>query len=378
MQLARGTVSVVDKGGQIYQRIWCGYEAYITLMESKPGYCWDVYTAGCFGGVAAGVTDGLAETDDGQVGRKKRREEPFPLALARQSLGITVETSSASVEDDRKHILNSMVGADDLDATPPQSDVRYDELNGLIRAKFAAATLRKAFTENAAGDFLRTLAGGSLGVLHLNLEDCDGFGDEEARQLAASMPTGVKECDLKLRPHMPAFAAAGGYAKLMENCTSIDLCKNDLGTNEVEALAASLSGNVSLTECNVRDNNLDATSATLLTKVAREKSIMLFGIKHGQVEADLSKQHLGLADAILIASDLSVTPSLIECNLCNNSLGVEGWTIIFNALRNSPTSKITTWDLSNESIGPEIAKPLAEYISVTTSVTSVWTPAHQP
>ena len=135
---------------------------------------------------------------------------------------------------------------------------------------------------------------------------------------------------------------------------------------------------VSLTECNVRDNNLDATSATLLTKVAREKSIMLFGIKHGQVEADLSKQHLGLADAILIASDLSVTPSLIECNLCNNSLGVEGWTIIFNALRNSPTSKITTWDLSNESIGPEIAKPLAEYISVTTSVTSVWTPAHQP
>jgi hypothetical protein len=44
MKLARGTVSVVDKGGQIYQRIWCGYEAYITLMESKPGYCWDAYS----------------------------------------------------------------------------------------------------------------------------------------------------------------------------------------------------------------------------------------------------------------------------------------------------------------------------------------------
>ena len=72
-----------------------------------------------------------------------------------------------------------------------------------------------------------------------------------------------------------------------------------------------------------------------------------------------------------IANALKVTASLTECNLRKNSLGVEGWTIIFNALRDSPTSKITTWDLSNESLGPEIAKPLAEYISVSASVTKV-------
>ena len=78
-----------------------------------------------------------------------------------------------------------------------------------------------------------------------------------------------------------------------------------------------------------------------------------------------------MVDAILIASDLSVSASLTECNLRNNSLGVEGWTIIFNALRDSPTSKITTWDLSYEHLGPEIAKPLAEYISVSASLTEV-------
>ena len=65
------------------------------------------------------------------------------------------------------------------------------------------------------------------------------------------------------------------------------------------------------------------------------------------------------------------TASLTECNLRNNRLGVEGWTIIFNALRDSPTSTITTWDLSHERLGPEIAKPLAEYISVTSSITSL-------
>ena len=52
-------------------------------------------------------------------------------------------------------------------------------------------------------------------------------------------------------------------------------------------------------------------------------------------------------------------------------MGVEGWTIIFNALRDSPTSKITTWDLSYEYLGPEIAKPLAEYISVSASLTKI-------
>ena len=62
---------------------------------------------------------------------------------------------------------------------------------------------------------------------------------------------------------------------------------------------------------------------------------------------------------------------MTECDLNNNSLGVEGWTIVFNTLRDSPTSKITTWDLSGESLGPGIAKPLSDYISVTAPITSV-------
>ena len=72
-----------------------------------------------------------------------------------------------------------------------------------------------------------------------------------------------------------------------------------------------------------------------------------------------------------IADALRVSPSLTECKLLSNKLGVEGWTIIVNALHDSPTSKITKWDLSNERLGPEIAKPLAEYISVTAPLTSV-------
>ena len=62
--------------------------------------------------------------------------------------------------------------------------------------------------------------------------------------------------------------------------------------------------------------------------------------------------------------------ALLECvNVRGNNLGVEGWTSIFSALLNSPTSKITTWDLSGENLGPGIATPLAEYLgSTATSV----------
>ena len=72
-----------------------------------------------------------------------------------------------------------------------------------------------------------------------------------------------------------------------------------------------------------------------------------------------------------IAEALRVSPSMTVCDLRKNTLGVEGWTIIFNALRDSTVSKITTWDLSGESLGPGIAEPLAKYLAVTASLTSL-------
>jgi len=77
-----------------------------------------------------------------------------------------------------------------------------------------------------------------------------------------------------------------------------------------------------------------------------------------------------------IADALRVNGVLTKCKLKKNQLGVPGWTAIFNALCDSPTSKIVEWDLRYESLRfaslePEIAKPLAEYISATGSLTSL-------
>ena len=43
----------------------------------------------------------------------------------------------------------------------------------------------------------------------------------------------------------------------------------------------------------------------------------------------------------------------------------------FNSLRDSTVSKITTWNLSGESLGPGIAEPLAKYLAVTASMTAL-------
>ena len=72
-----------------------------------------------------------------------------------------------------------------------------------------------------------------------------------------------------------------------------------------------------------------------------------------------------------LADALSLNPSLTECKLRGNQLRKEGWTAIFTALRDSKVSKISTWDLHDENGIAESVKVLAEYISVSASLTQV-------
>ena len=58
-------------------------------------------------------------------------------------------------------------------------------------------------------------------------------------------------------------------------------------------------------------------------------------------------------------------------SLRGNNLGTEGWCAIFGALRDNKDNKIETWDLSSLGIDSEIAKVLAEYLSVSTAVRSL-------
>ena len=58
-------------------------------------------------------------------------------------------------------------------------------------------------------------------------------------------------------------------------------------------------------------------------------------------------------------------------SLRNNKLGDKGWTALFKALCENKGDKIESWDLSIEGVGPETAKALADYISVSPALKSV-------
>ena len=115
----------------------------------------------------------------------------------------------------------------------------------------------------------------------------------------------------------------------------MDLSGNDLGPEGAKAIAPAIRDSRSLTECSVRGNQLNVESAMALAKVATERRVMLFGITHDQIEADLQGKDLKAPDAVLIANDISVSHSLSSIDISKNMLGDEGKSAIAKAIARS-------------------------------------------
>ena len=148
-------------------------------------------------------------------------------------------------------------------------------------------------------------------------------------------------------------------------------CYHPRNTVGITAIADAIRASSSLTAVNLLKNDFDVEVATMLAQISREKKITLCGIMADQTEADFNNRELGPADAILIAASLEFRGSLTECDLRKNNLGKEGWCAVFDALRDSPQNTIAKWDLYNEGIDAEIVKSLAAYIAVSRSLSSI-------
>ena len=80
----------------------------------------------------------------------------------------------------------------------------------------------------------------------------------------------------------------------------------------IEAIADALRVNASLTSISLLRNKFDTEAATLLLKVKEEKPTLktLCGLTHEETALDYSYHGLGPADAMLLAPELGVMPSL--------------------------------------------------------------------
>ena len=122
--------------------IWSGSHASHTLFIAFR----QVYTAveGLSDADAVGITDGPAyshryrQLEDAEI--KAERECFFPMERSRRAFAIELQNAEASKLEDKKRILDAIAGG--VSVAGEERASRYAELNGVLRGRFAAASLR--------------------------------------------------------------------------------------------------------------------------------------------------------------------------------------------------------------------------------------------
>ena len=164
--------------------------------------------------------------------------------------------------------------------------------------------------------------------------------------------------------------AIAEYVAVSCALTSLDLWGNDIGAAGGVAIGNALVVNASLTSINLLRNEIDLASANALAEVAQAKRISLCGIKPDQTEADFRLNGLGPPDAVILASDLSLTNvsgALTSLSLDGNAIGDEGAAALGDALRVNGALKQLS--LEDNELGDEAKASLREIAEGRASLT---------
>jgi hypothetical protein len=272
LKLTKGVLSIVDRNSVVFSRVWCSFEISIALekragkhdqgheeekveqekkensifqKQNKPRYLYDVYTHSN-SGETVGLTDGVVAADmyprnkDGTLntqaftyksnynGMRTIRQANFPSKLCEKGLTINLETAEASVDIDRRRILNFISGNKTTDGEPPTAHESYDYINKLLRSKFAIAAYRRCLEEGKDVKKIRNaLSEAPIDNLQLSFHGTRQF-KEEASLFTKSLPTSLKRIDLKFT--MQLFETSAEFAKGFRRLNHLESFKLDCST----------------------------------------------------------------------------------------------------------------------------------------------------
>ena len=85
----------------------------------------------------------------------------------------------------------------------------------------------------------------------------------------------------------------------------------------------------------------------------------------------LERNNMGHEGAAALCPAIASSCSLTECNLKGNSLGMEQWIALFNALRKNPKNRISKWDLHGQGLDTVVAKAIADYMTTSTCLATL-------
>ena len=155
MQLSKGILLILDHQATPFTRLWCAFEEYVALTEMDQGSqssrkLLDIGTTLPGTSKAALLTDGLTPAESADYrGDQLRvcRQASFPLEVLGKGLLPELHLAQASMDADRRHILNSIAGAPDLEADPPTAHSNYTMVNSRLGGMFARAGWEQALVQ---------------------------------------------------------------------------------------------------------------------------------------------------------------------------------------------------------------------------------------
>jgi len=331
--LARGTVSVVDKSGRYFRRIWCCYELYVSIIGHDASFLHDIYTAAevpdVYGGRlrAVGLVDGFGAHDQDVTGtdsteHKQRRESSFPKELVIESGMFNLNAAECTKASDRRLIMGE-VGS--------ESDI----LNYTLRCRFGSTRLADLLVEGADATQLD--------------EVLAWLRNSRLRKLAAYCTAG--------------YGSTSAIERLMEALpeTLVELRAECL---RKEALLGSLQlvAVGQLVHLELRACGVDADGAQRLGEALTSKSCKLKVL-------NLGNNHMGPAGAQALGQCLTRNTSLLDLNLMINNIGDDGAGALGESLKHNKT--LTSLSLIFNIIGDEGAHRLAEGLRVNSTLTQL-------
>ena len=149
----------------------------------------------------------------------------------------------------------------------------------------------------------------------------------------------------------------------------------------ITAVANALRVNGSLTSCDVRGNDIVGDGASQLsaavltnTKIEKFNEIPIKEMRADSLtELDLKSKKIGVEGSMVVAGLVPVMGSLTSIDVGFNSIGKKA---ALNLVSIFKEKQMTSVGLAGCDLDVDGAKAVADYVRVTGSLTSVWTPAH--
>ena len=267
MEICDGTISIVDSSCEVYNRLWCLYEAYKSMIDigKERNYKFDVYTHyedvnGIYKSV--GITDGYILRDLQKSTRKKKREEEFPLDRILKAINLDVSTAVATETKDKNFILNEITGNFN-DDEPEKYHTEYENLNNILRGKFVVPFLERIIKEEK--DITRLFGclvvfqNSNADIVDLDLRDCKRFTDSLAIYVFNHLPSTIHS--LSIQTKNSSITSKGistilKYPSKLPMLTELILDCNNISNKHVNDIITIIEQNKLLTKLSINHNQL--------------------------------------------------------------------------------------------------------------------------